>query len=351
MKNNVRAFICPHIEEEYTLCQDRFYVDCKNNFFAVSDGVSSSFSPTYYAELVSSYHNEKASISKEDAWIIFSKWNDYINSLLSNGTLGRASKQRFLRGEQPSATYARLKIIKRETMYTWDGAVLGDCAIIHAHRLDDNIFIKHVILSGDKFKEDKYVYTDEDGYYRFGKLPDQLDKDGSFLSAEAQMIGVPIIEGDIFLLCTDGMSDWILNDFSKTIERFNSVLNLRNQEDFLALTKNERASTNGSGRNMENDDITLVIIEINNLQNDILQYDDMYITDIKQLIAIESEEKILRQLEKNDPQEESTLKIINENNPQEVIISSEKVNASCINDRKHREPKKKKKSSKNGLVH
>lgn len=293
MKNNLRAFICPHIDDEYSLCQDRFYTDCERNFFAVSDGVSSSFSPTYYAELISSYQDSgTTSISKDDAKKIFEKWTAYIEGLLTSGKLGRASKQRYLRGEMPSATYARLKFSEVNGSFIWNGAVLGDCVIIHARRADNNISIAHAILSGEKFKHSSYMYSNEEDYYRFGKLPDQLDKDGTFLDAEAILTDMPLQEGDIFILCTDGMSDWILNDAVKARERLNKILALQNQEEFLSLVEKERTSDGGHGRNMENDDITLIIIEINDLRNDTLEYDNIYVADIKDLIEKENQERI-----------------------------------------------------------
>lgn len=314
MKNTIKAFICPHIDDEYTLCQDRFCVDCDNDFFAVSDGVSSSFSPTYYAEIISSYfENGTVSISKEDAKVIFSKWQNYIEDLLSKGKLGRASKQRYQRGEVPSATYARFKVSKQNNCFTWDSAVLGDCAIIQAHRYDDRICIEHVILSGDKFVNDNFLYQNAADYYRFGRLPDQLDKDGTFLDAEAVLKNIPLREGDVFVLCTDGMSDWILNDSSKTNERLNSIMTLENQEDFLTLVEKERTSSNSIGRNMENDDITVIIVEFNDIKKGILQYDKKYVANISELIAAEKQNVLAaavpysETIEGDDKKNESTI--------------------------------------------
>lgn len=82
-------------------------------FFSVSDGVSSSFAQTYYAELISSYESDNISLTPDDALSIFSSWKDYMEQLKQANKLGRASKQRFTRGDKPAATFARLKFKKQ----------------------------------------------------------------------------------------------------------------------------------------------------------------------------------------------------------------------------------------------
>ena len=132
MKNVIKAFIAPHIDENYALCQDRIFVDSSKMFFSVSDGVSSSFAQTYYAELISSYESDNISLTPDDALSIFSSWKDYMEQLKQANKLGRASKQRFTRGDKPAATFARLKFKKQNEKLLWSVAVLGDCTIIHS---------------------------------------------------------------------------------------------------------------------------------------------------------------------------------------------------------------------------
>ena len=170
MANIIKAFIAPHIEEKYALCQDRFYIDTNKLFFSVSDGVSSSLFPTYYAKLISSYYdNNQVSLSKTDAERIFGLWKSYMDDLLQKDKLGRGTSQRYKRGETPSATYGRFDIKKdQENKWRWNVAVLGDCSILHLNIKENGFKPIHVILSGKKFQSDAYKYKDDATYYKFG---------------------------------------------------------------------------------------------------------------------------------------------------------------------------------------
>ncbi len=287
MKNVIKAFIAPHIDENYALCQDRIFVDSSKMFFSVSDGVSSSFAQTYYAELISSYESDNISLTPDDALSIFSSWKDYMEQLKQANKLGRASKQRFTRGDKPAATFARLKFKKQNEKLLWSVAVLGDCTIIHLNP-NEGIEPIHVITSGEKFKNDNFRYNGTiDDYYRFGRMPDQLDERGTMLCNQAVLESNETLLNDCFILMTDGLSDWVLNNPKHTNERLALLLNLETQDDFLKLLQRER----DENREIENDDMSFIKIAINNLDD--FEIDaKSYITDINELIKIEKSNKI-----------------------------------------------------------
>lgn len=293
MVSNIKAFIAPHLEEKYALCQDRFHIDTEKLFFAVSDGVSSSVSPTYYAKTISSYYeNKQVSLSKTDAERIFNIWKQYMEDLLSKGKLGRGTTQRYKRGETPSATYSRFDIKKNTQSgeWQWNAAVLGDCSVLHLNPKEQGYKPIHVILSGTKFHDDEYKYNSDFSYYKFGKLPDQLTSTGNFLGSEAVFKNT-LKKGDIFLLMTDGISDWILGSQHEIESRIEKLLSLENQLDFIQLVEEKRANKT-EGREMENDDITLVILKFDDIDSNTNLVDKRsYVTDIDQQIRFEKEFK------------------------------------------------------------
>lgn len=292
MKNIIKAFIAPHIDENYALCQDRIFVDTSKMFFSVSDGVSSSFAPTYYAELISSYESDNIVLTSDDAKLIYSTWKTYMEDLQETNKLGRASKQRFARGEKPAATFARLKFEKKDGNLLWNVSVLGDCTVIHLN-LNSGISIVHVITSGEKFETDKFVYNDsQPDYYRFGRMPDQLDEYGTMLPNQAVFELNKTEINDCFLLMTDGLSDWVLNNPEKTRERISALLKLETQDDFMQLLYDERDSK----REMENDDISFIKVLIRSLE-DFETDSASTVTDIHKLIEIEKSSKIENQIE------------------------------------------------------
>ena len=287
MKNVIKAFIAPHIDESYALCQDRIFVDATNMFFSVSDGVSSSFAPTYYAEIISSYESDSVVLTSNDAKLIFSEWKTYIERLKDSNLLGRASKQRYARGEKPAATFARLKFERKSGNLLWNVSVLGDCTIIHLN-LQSGISIEHVITSGEKFLNDNFIYNNsQPDYYRFGRMPDQLDENGTMLSNQAVLESNKTELKDCFILMTDGLSDWVLNRPEKTEERISALLRLETQDDFIQLLHSERDRK----REIENDDISFIKVLINNL-DDIEIDTTSAVTDIHELIEIEKSREI-----------------------------------------------------------
>lgn len=290
MKNVIKAFIAPHIDENYSLCQDRIFVDSSNMFFSVSDGVSSSFAQTYYAELISSYESDNISLTPDDARSIFSSWKNYMEQLKESNKLGRASKQRFARGDRPAATFARLKFRKQNEKLLWSVAVLGDCTIIHLNQ-NKGIEPIHVITSGEKFKKDNFRYNGVVAdYYRFGRMPDQLDEQGTMLCNQAIWESNETLINDCFILMTDGLSDWVLNNPEHTNERLTLLLNLETQDDFLKLLQRER----DENREIENDDMSFIKIVVNDFDD--FEIDDKsYITDINELIEIEKAKHIATQ--------------------------------------------------------
>ncbi len=59
---------------------------------------------------------------------------------------------------------------------------------------------------------------------------------------------------DCFILMTDGLSDWVLNNPKHTNERLALLLNLETQDDFLKLLQRER----DENREIENDDMSFI---------------------------------------------------------------------------------------------
>lgn len=54
----------------------------------------------------------------------------------------------------------------------WKCAVLGDSALLHIHKSDGVLIIKHVVMSNENVRVDKFKYSDTTGYYDFSQAPD-----------------------------------------------------------------------------------------------------------------------------------------------------------------------------------
>ena len=270
--NLVRGFVCPYQGCSFGSCQDTLYADPANAFFSVVDGVSEGMGQSYYVKLLSRYKSDSDNIrlSKHDAEEIHGSWKEYQEMLISEGRMPRNAHRLYQEGKFAHATYIRLKFYLGETEndnIRWKCAVLGDSALFHIHKSEDVLKIKHVLMSNENVRADKYEYSDTTGYYDFSQAPDQLDENGSWLENEAYIEDISCEAGDIFLLATDHVSAWILDDASNSISRINQLLSIQAQDEFQELIDNERRENPETGRqNMGDDDSTALIIEIGNPQ-------------------------------------------------------------------------------------
>lgn len=267
-ENLVRGFACPYPDCSFGSCQDTLYADPQNGFFSVIDGVSEGMGQSYYVMLLSRYKSnaDDVRLTIDDAEYIHGVWKEYQEQLIAEGRMPRSTRNKYEQGKYAHATYIRLKFYPNEienSNIRWKCAVLGDSAFIHINRSDDGVQIKHVMMSNENVRSDNYAYSDLAGYYDFSQAPDQLDEHGIWLKNEAYMEGVSCEPGDIFLLTTDHVSAWILEDASSSIDRINQLLTVQTQDDFQRLIDNERQDNPETGRqNMGDDDSTAMIIEI-----------------------------------------------------------------------------------------
>lgn len=62
----IRAFITHKLKENYSECQDRFCINSDSHTIAVSDGMSQSVFPDYWAEILSSFYATNGHCTDED---------------------------------------------------------------------------------------------------------------------------------------------------------------------------------------------------------------------------------------------------------------------------------------------
>ena len=271
--NLARGFACPYPGYSFGTCQDNLYADTGNAFFSVVDGVSEGMGQSYYAMLLSKYKSDSEDIrlTKDDAEKIHDEWKEYQESLIAQGRMPRTAHELYNKGKWAQATYVRLKFYSgksEEDCIRWKCAVLGDSALLHISKSDEVLKIKHVMMSNENVRADNFKYSDSKGYYDFSEAPDSLDKVGTWLENEAYIEDISCEVGDIFLLATDHVAAWLLDDATKSIDRINQLVSVQTQKEFQELLDKEREVNPETGyQNMGDDDSTAYIIEINDPMN------------------------------------------------------------------------------------
>lgn len=263
----VRAFITHKLSEHYADCQDRFCINTDNRTIAVSDGMSQSIFPEYWAELLSEQFALHGHCTEEDRKELCSKWLDKVNSYLEEQVNIGKNPWR-LKNNIASRIGAGATIcgVRFDNATNWTGDVLGDSCIIEVNTKD---WSAKILSSEDK---------------AFDSHPDYYD---SF----PEKHGVGTIKGfkgaigptSILLLVSDPFSEYFYKYRDNCKELIEQVLALKKHEDFCSLVDNWRDG------GMHNDDSTLCIIEFDNDINLNVVYKD----EILKLIETEKKSEII----------------------------------------------------------
>ena len=249
----VRAFITHKLCESYADCQDRFCINSDNRIIALSDGISQSIFPDYWAEILSEQYSKEGHCNEEDRRKLCNHWrrrvNEYRDKQIENGK-DPWKLDNFLAAHKGAG--ATICGVRFENATDWKGDVLGDSCIIKVNTKSWTIDI----LSSEEKAFDSYP-----DYY--DSFPERIGR-GTIRSFEGN-----ISPEDALLLVSDPFSEYFYKNKKHTEELVGQILRLTNHEDFCKLVDDWRA--NG----MHNDDSTLCVVEFDNRIDFDIQHQDI----------------------------------------------------------------------------
>lgn len=237
----IKAYIYHKRAEKYSDCQDCFGINTQNNRIAVSDGMSQSIFPQWWAKILVDYYIENGHIP-EDIIPLQEKWQQML--------LAEICKRDEEAKTNPKRDPWRLKNSLAEKSgagATICGLTLGDkeCS---CECLGDScvITINHDYTLN--------IYTSQVG--KFGNLPDYFD---SFKTSRGDPIS-KTINRDVkaILMVTDPFAELFQiheNDIDFIKLRLDELNHLANHKSFIELVERWRDVFG-----MHNDDSTLVLI-------------------------------------------------------------------------------------------
>lgn len=238
----IRAFITQHKAEKIAECQDRLSVNKDTKTVAISDGVSQSIFPDYWAQILVDYYTQNGLPPTEDDRIRLCKeWKgqvlQFIKDEKAKGNDPWRTESNLCEGISAGATLCGVCF---ENEKDWICEVIGDSCLI---KVDKNNHID--ILSSEDKKFDTY--------------PDYLDSNpnkkgrGTF----KKFSGL-ISEDDKLILVSDPFSDFFYNLKEQSANYIEQLLNIATHDEFVSLVSRWRES------GMHNDDSTVIIIEWDN---------------------------------------------------------------------------------------
>lgn len=293
----IRGFITHKLAERNEDCQDFFKVNAAKKSLAISDGMSQSIFPQWWAEiLVEAYINQEKPEPNIDS--LRASWMDKVQDFLKQQT------------EKDEPTWMLENCLNRKqgagatlcnihfSGYEWKGTVLGDSCLI-------------VVDESNKIET---IYRSQEG--GFGNHPDYLDSITGGKGNPKSIAGT-LEKGNKLLLVTDALAELLYTKHSEQQEEsfVISLLQIKNHQEFC-----ERIAEWRENKGLHNDDTTLVIVEYDGNEDFKLEYID----DLKELCRNEQEEieKEEKGKEEKIEKEACSNEVVSEN---DIVIPSTKM--------------------------
>ena len=253
MPNQILAFSLPKIAETEKNNQDRFAKSLDGSLIALSDGAGSSLYPRKWAKLLvkafcSFADNPIESINNSyQQWLepVQEQWRQHYLAKITN-----PNRQWWETDSQTkkcgAATFLGLNLSHPnwEVAPTgkWLAVAVGDsCLFKLAKEQEQDKLSAFPLGNSDQFKSTAQCWS---------SLPEHASFPPQFQTGCYE-------RGDIFLLATDALSQWLLADFESQSQEWKQIFALERQEDFVQVIERLRQK-----KLIKNDDTTAILIKI-----------------------------------------------------------------------------------------
>ena len=251
IKLHDKSFRASKEAESIDGCQDAYCINTKANRYAIADGATRSFYPAEWARLiVEHFCNNPSGLNK--SLFLNSNWEEWLMPIQQEWYADIAKeveksekyyvKNRFAKKEAAGSTFVGMEFnyVAENKQLHWQAMIVGDSCLFH--------------VTKDTFES--FLLTKSEEFTNFPECFASFSKDNhftpKFISGEAK-------NGDVFLLATDALANWILRQKGvKNWEKvWNTFISLENEDDFERFIYNIR---NDQHIPLDDDDVTLVVI-------------------------------------------------------------------------------------------
>lgn len=242
MKIKLKGFITSKESELYSDCADHYAHNKQIHKFAISDGVSKSFFPKIWSDiLVNKYVNQKEWEEKEFIIASQKEWQSKIDEIVSKPDVKYYTRNAYNRKSPALATFVGLQFFEKEKK--WIAQALGDS------------FLFFVPKDCTDFESGITKLSSKPEPIEFDNFPDYLSSIGNtHKGLPTKKIKDGLLNEGTFYLMTDALAEWFLQNAEQAIQK---ISNIESQEQFLTTIEDER-STN----RLHDDDSALMVIEV-----------------------------------------------------------------------------------------
>lgn len=299
MQISIKGYITSKQSELFYDCADRYAYNKSQNKFAISDGVSKSFFPKVWADvLVNNWVNKLWESDDEFIQLCQQKWLEQITEIVNKPNVKWFTKNAFNRKESGLATFVGLRFYEKKKEWFWKADALGDSFVFFVPENNKNFSKECIELSS---KKEPFI---------FDNFPDYLSSLGNNHKGEKQTKENPLISGTFYLM-TDALAEWFLNEKENAIHKI-SVW--ENQKDFEHFVNEERYN-----EKLGNDDTAFLSIKIEDDKKDQLSYVLEEVSNINELVRVQQKE-----IEVSEKAKEKELIVQQENYNSEITTEQTK---------------------------
>jgi hypothetical protein len=264
MKIQIVGYITHKEAEQYSDCADRYAVNREFHRFAIADGVSKSFFPDIWADILVNNFVKNQSFEIEDCR---KDWYRQVETRVNSIDAKWFTRNAFVKREPGLATFVNLWFEDGK----WFAEALGDSFLFFIpHECGD--FEQWIKLSSKP--EDNVVFDSYPDYYS------SYSKE----HGEKQTMSHDLKPGTFYLM-TDALSEWVFKEKEKAIQLIGEKWTSQSEyEDSIKeLRKTNR---------MNNDDSAILIIKVEDDGQTTLTYVEVKVQDLKELIEKDSQQGI-----------------------------------------------------------
>ena len=299
MKVNIKGYICPKKTENYSDCVDRYGYNLENNSFAISDGVTNSFYPGIWAELlISNFIDRDTNLDFNIPIFLESIRKEWFNKVSAIAECSKkwAVRKNFKERRPGLATFVGLNFSKLDNIFYLNAIALGDSFLFYIP--------KAVSDSSFDLENDDFLYLSSKSNLEFDNYPDYFSSVG-LNKGNIKSIS-RIVKQGTYLLMTDALSEWFIKEKTKALDLIN---NWDSHEEFINSIDELRTKLL-----VHNDDSAILIITVEEDNSYNISYTTNNIDDIHEYIKMESNVTM-----------KSSIELINETNLLGEIISKENI--------------------------
>lgn len=298
MKINVKGFITSKKSELYSDCADNYAVNIEHNKFSISDGVSKSFFPKIWSDILANKYVNQKDWKDNNEFIVESQkeWQSKIDEIVNQPETKWFTKSQYNRKDPALATFVGLQFL--ESDQKWIAQALGDSFLFFIPKGSTEIEIK---LST---KPEPIV---------FDNFPDYLSSIGNSHKGEKKPIKGEKIKEGTFYLMTDALAEWFLLN---TEQAKQTLDNIKTQEQYLETIENER-----NANRLNDDDSAVLILELFDDGKKEFSYSNIEVTLLSELIKEETEK--LEEAKKKEVSSQDSLIANEEENKEEQLTEEE----------------------------